>query len=288
MSFNLELRFIGLLHYVQNENTTKKVRLCVVLSKAVGHTGKISAAADTKLGDADPDGVAIDGVRAVLRFSPASTNFDFEGPVIGGTIKGAVPLTGLIGDSADKSAEIVSVVPSPSVRSQVLVGTGGTFQVSATASPPKLELPANALNHQVSTTFDFAEDFTMTVAGVDAAELIIFPLTNSLTPIASYNITTTGTTASLTLSHTCFATGTPHTVPFKDDDFRFQYMMLKTLPLPTLKDMPVPNVLKFSGASMNFRLKDHRRRETIKPDGCDCAGTVAISRPYDLDQFMSV
>jgi hypothetical protein len=292
MSFTLQLNFEGLLHYVVNDltGTGKNVRLCVVLPKGAGHTGKIYAGDSTTLGTADPDGVAIDGLRAVLEFKPIpTTNFDFDGPAIGGALKGAVPLDGLIGDSADKNLDIVAPAPNVlNVRSQVLIGVGGTFQAtSSSTSPAALELPANPLNSQVKTPLDFADIFSMSVSNVETAQLKIMPLSDSVVTLAAYDITTTGATAFLTLSHTCFPPTVPRKPGDKDLDFRFHYMMLSALPgsNPTLISMPVPVITKFLGTSANFRAAKSSRA-LVKPDGCDCAGTRALPRAYDLDKFL--
>ncbi len=291
MSFTLQLFFEGLLYYVPNDDTKKICRLCVVLPKAAGHTGRVYAGTDTTLGTADPDGVAIDGLRAVLQFDPITSDFDFDGPSIGGNPKCVIPLDGIIGSAADKNDDIVAATLTPqaklSVRSQFLISTGGIFQGQSSADPPNIELPANSLNNQTSQSFDFSEAFLMHVDSVNSARLIIFSLEDSTTPLARYEITTTSGTASLTLSHTCFATGTPHATPFSDEDFRFHYMLLTALPsgFPTLAQMPKPIIQKFSGKTPNFKSLD---RPIIKPDGCDCAGARATPRTYDLDKFMNV
>ncbi len=277
MSFTLYLEFEGLLHYVPNENINMQVRLCVVLPKAVGHTGKISAGKTTELVDADLDGVALDGQRAFIQFTPATADFEFEDAVVGGPrpLKGTLPLEGIIGSSADKNPAIVAPAPPSTVRAQFLIGGGSTFVLNPSTRPPQLELPANSLNSRKATTVDFAETFVMVVPNVESASLIILPLSDSVTPRATYKIATTGATADLTLSHTCFATGPERQIDDPDEDFRFHYLMLAALPngFTKPKDMPKPIIKRFS-------------KKIIKPDGCDCAGTRGLARPYDLDKFM--
>ena len=289
MGFTLTLHFEGLLHYVANDltGTAKDVRLCVVLPKAAQHTGSVYSLNGTQLVGADPGGVAIDGQRAVIKFTPSGSNFDFETTVIGGSrkLKGAVHLDGIIGSHADKNAAIVAPVPPRTlVRSQVLIGSGGKFILNNNnPSPPELILPPTSLNGYVTTSIDFG-DFYME-ANVDQAWLLILPLVDSVTPDAVYPIKPgSDRNADIVLSHICSTTSVS-TPPIPDDDFRFHYMLLAALPVSTLKDMPVPIINKFSGASKSFLPPDAK---IIKPDGCDCAGARAASRSYDLDKFLNV
>jgi hypothetical protein len=282
MNFSLNLYFEGLLHYVQNDSTGK-VRLCVVLPKAVGHVGTISSEGDTILVGADPDGVALDGQRAVLQFDTMTSDLDFDGQVLEGAVKGAVSLVDLIGDAADQNPTIVSASPPATVRSQVLIGGGGTFSLDGGSSPPEITLPASALNGRV--TFDrleFADGFSMIVS-VNSAKLVILPLTNSTVPDAVYPIRPGANGAFLRLSHTCFK-ATQRAVGDPDADFCFHYLMLASMPDGlTIREMPLPLIEKFSETPKNGVATNGAR---LTSDGCDCAGAAAAPRPIELDAFM--
>jgi len=265
----------------------------VLCFQALDHVAKLSAINGTKLKDNVNDAIAIDGVRVVLQVNrgpnePTPT-FSFQGPVMNGNVKGAVPLQVIAGNYADKNSDIVSAAPLiTKVRSQFLIGVGGSFDLYATDSPPKLNLPGGTVPGGSNVTIDVAEGLFMGVDHVTRARLLILPLSDSTLPLEIYPIMPASTgEANLLLAQTC-RTG-DLSIGSKDQDFQYHYMLLDSAP----PGPPLPIVEKFSGSSKDdfigdFLGNDHPH-EQIKPHGCNCAGAQGLARPYDsLDKFMNI
>jgi hypothetical protein len=270
MGFTLRLNFDGLLHYVENSDHSRDVQLCVVLPQAPKHIARI--------GEID-----IDNKRVVLQFTTTSPKpFDFDGPVISGSLKGAVPLERIIPDLVDRDPEIVSAAPPPTaVRAQVLIAAGGTFQLAPTTSPPEVEMPDGS-------RIQLAEGFFMEVKDVDSARLLILPLADpDAMPVVVPVVPRSDDMAVLSLSQTCVATEVH--VGDEDKDFRFQYLLLGTRPTgKILEGLPAPIIRKFSEGTGNFRGGEVSPFFEFKPHGCNCAGGHGKSRPFDLDAFMRI
>src|SRR4051794_24759734 len=122
MSFTLRIYFEGLLHYVES-SVGSDTRLCIIAPNAPDHDANIEAAKGTMIGGDDGRKMTINGKRIVVQFSGEHPDIDFEGPIMNGTVVGAIALERMAGTSADHNLRVVNKVPSRAkVRAQVLIG----------------------------------------------------------------------------------------------------------------------------------------------------------------------
>jgi hypothetical protein len=300
MSFSLTVLFSGLLHYVENRRNPSRslCSLCVVLPKAPSHRALIRAFDGVVGTDRSTTAASIDfaGKRVVFQLlrssaSQQSSVFDFEGPVIDGNVKGAIPFRRILGTSADGNRRIVSASPPAVVNAQILIGGESTFSLDTSASPPEVEIPGTLLGGAGPSILTISEMISMRVAGLESARIVILPLEDSLSPKVVYSISPegSGSHAGLLVSHDCaVAASAEPTLHIGDDDkdFRFHYSLLDALPQGLqLANMPVPKINKFTGNSENFRVLNSGI--SFKPNGCNCAGSSGLSRSYNLDKFMT-
>jgi hypothetical protein len=298
MSFSLQVSFGGLLHYVVNSRNSAEslCRLCIVLPNAPAHQAQIRALRGVfRQGATDSEVIDFAGKRVVFQFSRNTTasqvpGFDFEGPIMQGSVRGVIPFERILGTSADHNHKIVRAQPSPAVNAQILIGEGGVFSLAASSSPPEIGIPGTLLGGGGFSSLTMAELISMQVDDLDSARIVVLPIADAISPEIVYSITPSGGQAELLVSHDCAPTGTLH-VGDDDKDFRFHYTLLEALPPGRrLEDMPLPKINKFSGNSENFRFleSEHRDPRSIKPNGCNCAGSSGLSRSFDLDKFMTV
>jgi hypothetical protein len=298
MIFALDVMFSGLLHYVPNSSRNPQTlcKLCVVLPEAPGHRAVVAAAQGSGL---LKDGMTvamiepIERKRVVFKFVKDAASppvpFDFRSPVLNGRVKGAVPFERILGSFSDRDSKIVGPEPPASVRAQILIGAGGAFSVGASSSPPELLLPGE-LTGGGDAVIPMAEAVTMRVAGLKSAEVIVLPLANSLSPEARYSIVPNGQgNAKLVVAHDCAAQGELK-VGDDDKDFRFHYSLLgQPLAGRRVDSLPLPKINKFSGHSQNFTIAlNDEDLLGLKPDGCNCAASSGLPRPYHLDKFMMI
>ncbi len=279
MSNTMSIMFGGLLHFVENENKDKAVKMCVVLPEAPGHHAVIRADLLSRLVDSDGgahSGVNIDGKRVYLRFSRETAterSMDFEGPVVSGDPKGVVPMEDIAGRNADRNPAIVSdKIDTTIVRSQILL-TEGSFSVPA-SDPAGLELPDRK-------RINIAGFITMTVSQVVTAEVVLTDLADSAKPEEVYKIegiNIEGSIPGLRIVYLC--RDKAHNVNDLDEDFAYHYQLL--LPenkAAVLKGEHLPRIVKLTKASADDGLW------SLTPKGCNCAPSRGLSRPFDLDVF---
>lgn len=286
--------FRGLLHFVENSVGDEKVKVCAVLPQAPGHSSSISAFLDTRfLLDSKPFSgpIQIANKRVALRFTklpeaPAQVGPGFEDGVMKQRTIGAVPLEALLGlFNSDRSTSIVSSTPSSNiVRSQVLLGEGA-FSVLASSVPPRLDLPGE-LTGLSPRQITMSEKVRMDVDNLKKAEIVVYPLSSSTVPEAIYVIDPLlGDQGLIELKHLCTPSGA---IEIQDKDFRFHYLMLRTLPGgKAIDSMPVPSMARFSGASESIEFeKMFFDKLDFQARGCNCAGARGLSRKIDLEDFM--
>ena len=179
MTFSLNVEFSGLLHYVPNENKRRDVRLCVVLPEANNHFTALKANGDSALeceGNLVESPIDFDNQRVTLRFSRAATTapgrFDYEGPMLEGKIKGAIPFPMIAGDRADRNLAVVSdqVTAEDGVRAQILIPEGVFFLPPG--RPAELILPKDLRPDGKELPIELSHRVKMRVEDLDSAEIL--------------------------------------------------------------------------------------------------------------------
>lgn len=250
-TFNLNVRFSGLLHYVENADRKRGIQLCIVLPEAPNHLALIrpmSGCAMTLEGEPQLCR-ELSGNR--VAFEPAWDNpvrdrsFDFERAVMTGEPLGAVPLEAMIQDRADKNPSIVGLegLAESNVRSQILIGKEAIFTVPETNSPPKMRFG----NGKVAQMAPFV---LMQLEGLTSFRIGLLPLEAKSGDSPSFlDIEPEGEeTVNLSISHFCRpkkgigASG-------KDEDFVYHYGLLmqrKGMAILEAEDrFPLPELLSF-------------------------------------------
>lgn len=306
--FDFTVSLSGLLHYVENLDPARDVRLCIVLPSAPNHKAVFRTAGGGRitLNGATQASEEFSGKRVIFQFTQSTQleaeerpEFDFEGPVIEGSVKGAVPLERMIGDRADKNLDIVS--PSSfsknDVRAQVLVDKEARFSLAnASFLDPQIQLPNGEI-------LSMAPSVLMELRNLTSAQIVVMPLDASSTEAPRiFRIEPEGDgPVRLELSHFC-----PPRRDFEqfDEDFRFHYSLLSrssNLRAPFAEALPVPRIVRFLddlGDSPEPR-RSTERSATLSLDfdlaaspfldfsrtGCNCAPARGLGRPFDLDAF---
>lgn len=319
MSFRLQVRFAGLLHYIPNSSTSKrKVRLCVVMPEAEKHRSGIAAIGRgtmTRLGG-QPVGrsaVSLDAKRATFRFGRENGEIgplDYEDPMLGHDVKGVVPFADIAGSLADRNPQVVSSTATDAngVRSQVLL-TEGVFSLQPSDNPPEVVLPGDLTGAE--KVIRLAETVFMTVEGLDSAQVVVTPLEGEGEEIFTIEPDAQGE-AELLVAHLCpsaddHALRANAVTPLVDVDFKFHYKLLmpppealSTEPVPTFRSfpngLPIADFGLFNAlapvAAEAEQTRDSGQAEPLvpvilTPTGCNCAGTGALEREFNLDQFVS-
>jgi hypothetical protein len=321
MSFTLQIRFAGLLHYIPNSSQSeKKVRLCVVMPEAENHRSGIAAIGRGTMSlGGQPIGrsaVSLDNKRAVFRFERENGQtgpLDYEGPMLGKAVKGVVPFVDIAGNRADRNPRVVSAAATNAdgVHSQVLL-TEGVFSLQPSNNPPAVELPGDLTG--AAQVIRLAETVFMTVEGLDSAQVVVSSLEGEDEEIFTIEPNAQGI-ADLLVAHLCpsaadHARRANAVAPLVDVDFKFHYRLLTPppeislvpppQPVPTFRSLPQGDAIDDFGlfnalapAAMvgegppNSIPAGSLMPFILTPTGCNCAGTGALARPFDLDQFVS-
>lgn len=301
MSFDLAVRFSGLLHYVSN-NGAGAVRLCVVLPEAPNHRAVMLAVTGCRLtrnGVSVQEDIEFSGSRVAFRFDREGSTedlpaFDFEGPAMGGDVKGAVPLERMIEELADDNPRIVSAAASreeDGVRAQILIEEGVTFSLPPNPLPPAVRLPDGEI-------LPMSPFVLMDCGRLSGAEILVMPLaSSSLSDAVSYRVEPVGSgPARLAISHLCppeMENGET------DNDFRFHYLLLnrQSRSLALSGTLPVPRIVRFideeedsspsSSFLHSFRAEPAFRIELydLRIRGCNCSPAHGRGRRIALDDF---
>lgn len=300
MSFRLQIRFVGLLHYIPNSDPERRVRLCVVMPKAEGHRAGIIIPANarghlTQGGQPFHPLIRLDGKRAAFLFRRAEGGefgpFDYEDPMLGHDIKGVVPFDVIAPGLADKNPAVVSCTANGNdgVQSQVLL-TEGVFSLHSSATPPQVKLPDGT-----DDVFQLAEKVLMTVENLDSAQVIVSPLEGEGEEVFSIEPDDHEEVTELLVVHLCQpntdAARRVASLPIVDEDFKFHYRLLERQRTRANKpeSEPVPTFLSLSEERLDvFGLFDDGLPAPLLSTavGCNCAGTGARARPFDLDDFV--
>jgi hypothetical protein len=324
MSFKLHVAFSGLFDFIPNQDQdTKKVRLCVVLPTAPNHNARISALPTSRLrlnGVMVDEEISFDNMRVSLRLKKTKGTTDpgplnYKAPMIDGPVYGVIPFEMIAGPRANDTNPVVvsgSASAAVSVRAQILIEEGN-FALDMPNGAAKLLLPKTLTGHQ--KTIKIAPRTYMTIDNVESAQIVTSPLSSSPDQEVAYDISDDGGgEASILLSYLC--TDTIFSAFQKnsdDDDFRFHYRLLLSPPqTQTVKPWqapptPVPEVVSLpsvpeantapvatSGAFKSMKETDDIpggpkgfQLLSLSVGGCNCAGNGGKPVAFDLDDFVA-
>jgi hypothetical protein len=308
MSFDLQVQFSGLLHYIPNQDHDRKVRLCIALPEADNHHTVISARGNSglELEGQSAGAPGFDRARVTFRFNRLETiepsPFDYEGPMLNGEVKGVVPFNLIAKDSDNENPRVVSGEASDeeSVRAQILLEEGVFFLPSGESA----ELSVTKADTGAVTHIKLSPKVFVRVENLDSAEIHVSPFENGPTRVYSIQ-PDAANQAEILVGYRCPDPETAPSPPVPDDDFRSHYQFLTRAqgvaaeaarPVPIITHLPPredERIVLTGRAPRNAspRIGEPPTPEAAPPivtaGGCDCAGWGGKALAFNLDEFAS-